>query len=77
MAKVFGVLLIVLGVWIGIEWMNHGSVGAFGGLFAKAGLVEEGAKQPERRAERAAQAVDRAYRAGEGRVDRQLGRGSE
>ena len=71
MAKVFGILLIVLAVWIGLEVMNHGSAGAFGGLFAKTGMVDA-TQPPESTTQRAAGAVDRAYRAGEDRVDRQL-----
>ena len=37
MAKVFGILLIVLGVWLGIEVMTKGTDGAFGGIFAQGG----------------------------------------
>jgi hypothetical protein len=33
-AKIFGVLLIVLGVWVGMEIYNKGMDGAFGGAFA-------------------------------------------
>ena len=80
MAKVFGILLIVLAIWVGLEVMNHGSAGAFGGLFAKTGLVQSEAA-PEAAREttprRAAKAVDRAYRAGENRVDRALDAGHD
>ena len=34
MAKIFGVLLIVLGVWVGMEIYTKGTDGAFGGIFA-------------------------------------------
>lgn len=34
MAKVFGILLIVLGVWVGIEVYTKGTQQAFGGAFA-------------------------------------------
>lgn len=34
MAKIFGVLLIVLGVWIGMEIYTKGMDQAFGGVFA-------------------------------------------
>ncbi len=71
MAKVFGILLIVLGVWVGLEVMNHGSAGAFGGLLAKTGLVDD-SQDPAPVTQRAAGAIDDAYRAGESRVDRQL-----
>ena len=71
MGKVFGILLIVVGIWVGLEVMANGSAGAFGGLFAKTGLVDDAAPTPPTK-QRAANAVDRAYRAGENRVDRQL-----
>lgn len=78
MAKVFGILLIVLGIWVGLEVMTEGSAGAFGGWFAKTGLVDqERAPAPAPAAQRAANAVGRAYSAGENRVDRQLDQGSE
>jgi len=35
MAKMFGVLLIVLGVWIGMEIYTKGMHDAFGGAFAR------------------------------------------
>jgi hypothetical protein len=35
MAKIFGVLLIVLGVWVGMEIYTKGMHDAFGGLFAR------------------------------------------
>lgn len=76
MAKVFGILLIVLGIWVGLEVMTNGSAGAFGGLFAKVGLVDQ-EQAPAPTAQRAANAVGRAYSAGENRVDRQLDQGSE
>ena len=34
MAKIFGILLIVVAVWIGLTIFNEGSDAAFGGLFA-------------------------------------------
>ncbi len=34
MAKIFGVLLIVLGVWVGMEIYTKGMDHAFGGMFA-------------------------------------------
>jgi len=74
MAKVFGILLIVVGIWLGIEVMNHGMGGAFGGLFAKLGVAE--APAPEQAAtvgQRAGGAFDRAYRESEDRLTRQLG----
>ena len=37
MAKAFGILLIVLGVWLGVEIFTNGMDGAFGGVFAELG----------------------------------------
>jgi hypothetical protein len=34
MAKAFGILLIVLGVWLGLEIFTKGTDEAFGGIFA-------------------------------------------
>ncbi len=34
MGKLFGLILIVLGVWVGIEVYDKGMDGAFGGVFA-------------------------------------------
>lgn len=74
MGKVFAILLIVVGIWIGLEILNNGSEGAFDGLLVKAGLVEKG-KTPETSSlKRSAHSVDRAYRAGANRVDHQLER---
>jgi hypothetical protein len=33
MGKVFGILLIVIGVWVGLTIFNEGTDAAFGGLF--------------------------------------------
>ena len=73
MGKIFAVLLIVLGIWFGVEVFNNGMGGAFGGLFTRLGWVETTEEEPQGTAGRAAGAVDRAYRAGENRVERQLG----
>lgn len=72
MGKVFVILLIVVGIWTGLEVMNNGMGGAFGGLFTKVGLAEasEGPEQSGPR--RTVESVDRAYRAGEDRVDRAI-----
>ena len=42
MAKVLGILVIVLGVWIGMEIFTKGTDEAFGGLFAAGGAREAG-----------------------------------
>lgn len=40
MGKVFIILMIVVGVWIGMEVFTEGTDGAFGGIFATAGGSE-------------------------------------
>jgi hypothetical protein len=34
MGKIFGILLIVLAIWVGLTIFNEGTDSAFGGLFA-------------------------------------------
>lgn len=73
MAKVFGILLIVVAIWTGIEVMNHGMGGAFGGLFVDMGLAEAPTRElPATVGQRAGAAFDRAYRESEDRLTRQL-----
>jgi hypothetical protein len=51
MGKIFGILMIVLGVWIGLEIFTKGSDAAFGGLFATGGrpqAVGEAPGEPRR-----------------------------
>lgn len=43
MAKVLGILFIVLGVWIGMEIFTKGTDEAFGGLFAASDASAAGA----------------------------------
>jgi hypothetical protein len=74
MGKVFGILLIVVCIWVGLEVMNKGVGGAFDGAFVRMGVVsqdEAAADQPL--SERAAEAWQGAHRRAQERVDRQLG----
>jgi hypothetical protein len=48
MAKIFGILLIVLGVWVGMEIFTKGTDGAFGGIFASAGSAPAAAEEGSR-----------------------------
>ena len=70
MGRIFGILLLVLAIWTGVEVYTEGTSGAFGGLFARLGFVAE---QPETTpvTERAAGAWKEAYRASEDRVRHQ------
>ncbi len=60
MSKLFGILALVLFVWIAAEVATRGVDGAFGGVFAS-----DGAKQDDRTAQsvpqRAGAAVERAH----------------
>lgn len=77
MRKVFGILAIVLGIWIGIEVYTQGADRAFGGLFAwfqktdPEDVREQSVTPVTRRAEKAFQ---RAYDKSLDRVDEQLER---
>lgn len=73
MGKALGIGFVVFGIWVGAEVMMEGVYGAFGGLFVKAGLVQEPASldTPSRSAERAAVRLQDAYREQMERVERQ------
>ncbi len=69
MGKVFGILLIVLAIWVGLEVMNNGTAGAFDGAFVRAGLVSpEEAVNDVPLGSRASGAVERAHRKTEDRL---------
>lgn len=76
MGKVFGVLVIVVGIWVGLEVYTEGVRGAFGGAFAALAPAEEGAPPEEHRwaGERAGDSVSRAHEEASERRERQLGR---
>lgn len=71
MGKVFFFLFLVVAIWTGIEVMNHGMGGAFGGALARTGLAspEQGAQSTPMG--RAASRFEDAYQRAEERVDRQ------
>jgi hypothetical protein len=41
MGKAFGLVLMVIALWAGLEIYTEGMQGAFGGVFAATGVVEE------------------------------------
>lgn len=71
MGKLFGILVIVVAIWVGLTVYNEGPA-AFGGIFAGADLEadEEYIPAHERAADRWADAHD----TGANRVDRALSR---
>lgn len=74
MAKIFGLLLIVLGAWAGLEFYTEGPNRAFGGAFASILGSESPGGEEERLStpQRAGSAVDQAHRENEARFDRML-----
>lgn len=74
MAKLLGIVLFVLGVWVGAEVLTQGTDGAFGGLFAR--IAGREAPAPDAHVwagERAGDAVGRARDLDEARRRRLLG----
>jgi hypothetical protein len=74
MGKVFGLLLIVALVWVGLEFYTEGPSRAFGGVFASfapagsSGSDEESLSVPQR----AGASVARAHRDADERRERML-----
>jgi hypothetical protein len=73
MAKAFGILLIVIGVWVGAEVFTKGVDGAFGGAFSI--LSGESAPEEDYRwaGERAGDALGRAHDETEARRREMIG----
>lgn len=68
MSKIFGVLLIVVAIWVGLTIFNEGTDAAFGGLFASSGkeAANAGGRPLPRRVE---EIVRKAYREHEERTE--------
>ena len=79
MGKIFGILLVVVGIWLGLEVYQNGMQGAFGGALASLdgyidGYVDEqAARDPRPVTQRAGDAVERAHAEAEARLNRMLG----
>lgn len=66
MAKAFGILLIVLGVWLGLEIFTKGTDEAFGGIFATG--IESARREPaEPPVQRIRNRVEQSIKAGAAR----------
>lgn len=72
MRNVFILLLFVVAIWTGIEVMNHGMGGAFGGVFVDAGLAQPNEGPGDTPMGRAADRFESAYDRAEGRVEDQI-----
>ena len=72
MGKIFGILLTVVGIWVGLEVYQKGADHAFGGLFA--GESSQSAPQDRRSIpQRAGSAVQGAHDEADARRNRLLG----
>jgi len=72
MGKVFGILLIVVAMWIGLTIFNEGTDAAFGGLFAsREKEVANASGRPLPR--RVEEIVRKAYREHDERTERSAG----
>ena len=74
MAKIFGMLLVVVGIWLGLEVYQNGIEGAFGGALASLGdsADEQAVHDPRSVPQRAGAAVERAHAEAEARLERML-----
>ena len=74
MGKLFGIVVIVVGLWAGAEIYNEGTANAFDGALVRMGIVEvaqPGKEQPL--GQRAGAKVERAGAEAEARRSRMLG----
>ena len=72
MGKAFAILLVVLGVWLGLEIFNNGTEGAFGGIFATGGESASSASA-EPPAQRIRNRVQKSMKASEARTTSGIG----
>ncbi len=73
MSKVFGAVIVVLGIWVGVEFMTEGPSRAFGGAFASFFSASEAPQDRRSTARRAGDSVSRAQAEAEARRERMLG----
>jgi hypothetical protein len=73
MGRIFGILAIVLGLWVGAQVYLQGTERALGGALAFLGRGEEESAEPRTTPQRAGDAVQEAHRKAEDRLERALG----
>lgn len=77
MGKLIGILLIVVGIWVGMTVYTEGTDRAFGGVFAFLGGSSAEPEDPtadlRSTPQRAGDAFERAYDASLDRIERGLG----
>jgi hypothetical protein len=74
MARIFGILLIVLGLWAGSEIYTKGAANAFGGALATLGFEDEAPDSGEQQSlpQRSGAKVGRAHAEADARRNRML-----
>lgn len=73
MGKLFGIVIVVVGLWAGVEIMNEGTANAFGGLFGRLGMAEQPAPgEAKRTPERIGAKVGRDHAEADARRERLL-----
>jgi len=74
MAKVFGILLIILGIWAGSEIYTKGASHAFGGALVALGFEDRppDSDEPQSPGQRAGGKVGRAHAEADARRERML-----
>ncbi len=73
MGKLFGVVVIVFGLWAAAEIYNEGTANAFGGMLARTGMVEAAKPGEEQRVgERVGSKVTQNHAEADARRDRLL-----
>ncbi|MBW2664798.1 MAG: hypothetical protein JRE13_00785 [Deltaproteobacteria bacterium] len=74
MGKLFGIIVIVVGLWAGVEIYNEGTANAFDGALARMGMVEAAEPGEEQRVgQRSGAKVEKSHAKAEARRNRMLG----
>jgi hypothetical protein len=74
MGKIVGLLLVVVGIWLGLEVYMNGMQGAFGGAVASLGgsAEEQATVTPRTVTQRAGAAVERAHAERQARFEQMI-----
>jgi hypothetical protein len=73
MGKIFGILLLVVGIWVGLEVYTEGTQNAFGGALAFLGESSDEVQDRRTAPQRAGDSVRSAQHEAEERRNRLLG----
>jgi len=74
MGKMFGILVIVVGLWAGSEIYTKGAANAFGGILTTLGIEDAApeSEEPQSVGRRAGSKVDRSHAEADARRNRML-----